>query len=243
MIKLSLTFVILLVLLSPLGWGVDITAVKITTPPTIDGVLDDAVWKVANSVTDFVVFPGATKKATNQTVAMIAYDDANLYVAYHCEEPNTGKLKTVVKDRDGSPIWNDDEIELFIDTEGDGAAPYFQFIVNAANVQFDMWKGKGDVGWNGKWTSEVKVGTDAWDVEILIPFSDLGTTPKPGDTWGVNFTRHVMTVSPDEWTTWSPIAAGGFHQPQLFGKLNFGEAVTPVNSKGKLATTWGAVKE
>ena len=241
--RIVLSVVALSAVLISAAWGVEVVAIKTDSPPTVDGSLDDPVWAIANSVTGFVVFPGATKKATNQTTVWIAYDDSNLYVAYKCDEPHPDKLKTVVKDRDGSPIWNDDEVELFIDVENDGAAPYFQFIVNAANVQFDLWKGKGDVGWNGQWDSAVEVGSDAWYVEISIPFSQLGATPSEGDVWGINFTRHVMTVSPDEWTTWSPIAEGGFHQPQLFGKVKFGGPVAaPVNPEDKLASLWGELK-
>ena len=227
--------------------GYTIEVFKTPKAPVIDGKMSDWVWSHASSTEgeEFKVWAGGKTDgpAKNQTVVYVAWDDDALYVLYECQEPNPKKLKTVVRNRDGSPIWEDDEIELFLDVEHDGAAPYFQFIVNAANVQFDLWKGQGDVGWNGEWESGVTVGTDEWIVELAIPFKTLNVDkPKDGDIWGVNFTRHVMTVQPTEWTTWATMGARGFHMPELFGDMIFKEESLEVSPLGKAALTWGEVK-
>lgn len=247
MFKTFLTIAIVCLVFVGPAWShtaAKINAVRTSAPPTIDGDLGDATWKGLEAATGFVIFPGGKDKATKQTTAYITYDDKNLYVAYKCDEPTPDKAKAVVKARDGDPIWDDDEIELFLDPAHKAAKPYFQIIVNAGNVQFDNYTGAGDVGWNAKWESAVKVAAGSWGVEFSIPFAELKVgVPKDGDVWGINFTRHVMTVAPDQWTTWSVIEAGGFHQPQLFGDVTFKEPKgVDVEPAGKLATSWGKIK-
>ena len=57
---------------------------------------------------------------------------------------------------------------------------------------------------------------------------------------GWNFNRHIVS-GVDLWTAWSTTGAG-FHTPDRFGALIFGEAITAVDAKGKLSTLWGRLK-
>jgi hypothetical protein len=64
-----------------------------------------------------------------------------------------------------------------------------------------------------------------WQVEVMIPFSDLGQpTPKPGDVWRGNFYRFNRSAGfPAELLSWSPTMLPGFHQPSRFGSIEFGK--------------------
>jgi hypothetical protein len=214
-------------------------------PPRVDGKLDDVVWKVATPVTLARTNEGGKVDKEIQTAAYCVYDKDNLYIAYHCFEPSPKNLKVTVKARDGSPIWEDDEIEYFVDPNHDHAKPgYFQLIVNAANVQFDNEADARGVGWNADWESAVAVGASKdWVVELRVPFKsiEVKATPKPGEVWGMNFTRHVMTVAGTPWTTWSDTGAS-FHTPSRFGDVTFRADVLAVSPSGKAATTWGLLK-
>lgn len=227
----------------PAGSKMDIVATSL--PPKIDGSLDDVIWKLAKPVRLTRTNEGGKVPPEVQTDAYCVYDDKNLYIAYHCFEPNPKKLKVVVKNRDGNPIWEDDEIEYFVDPAHSHAKPgYLQFIINAENVQFDNKVGAGDVGWNAEWKSATKIGADKdWFVEIEISFKamEVKAPPKPGEVWGMNFTRHVMTIAGTPWTTWSDTGPS-FHTPERFGDVTFKAETLAVEPEDKLSTTWGLLK-
>jgi len=227
----------------PAGSKMDI--VQTSVPPKIDGNLDDIIWKLATPVRLTRTNEGGKVPPEVQSEAWCVYDEKNLYIAYRCLEPDPKKLKTVVKARDGNPIWEDDEIEYFVDPGHTHAKPgYFQFIINAANVQFDNKPGAGDVGWNADWKSAVKVGDSKdWFVELEISFKalEVKSPPKPGEVWGMNFTRHVMTIPGTPWTTWSDTGPS-FHTPTRFGDVTFKAETLAVDPKGKMAVRWGVLK-
>ena len=60
----------------------DLTAVRASPAPVIDGRLDDPVWAAAVPVGGFLQRdPDEGKPATEETVVRVAYDDHALYVA------------------------------------------------------------------------------------------------------------------------------------------------------------------
>jgi len=202
-----------------------IIACQTSKPPTIDGILDDPIWKVAHSTTDFSILSNPSRKATNQTVVSVAYDNDNLYLAYHCVEPNPDNFKITATGRDG-PVWRDDDIELFIEPSVENTGLFLQFIVTPANVQFDTVYAFGSSsGWDAAFESQVQIGDDYWDVELKIPLADIGIDIQPqlGDVWRINFTRTVRTFSPHEFNTWSPNNGGSYLNPSAFGYILFAE--------------------
>ncbi|MDQ2975978.1 MAG: hypothetical protein M3R69_11290, partial [Acidobacteriota bacterium] len=74
-------------------------------PPTIDGKLDDEVWKSAVVLKDFYqVQPGDNIAPSKPTEVMLGYDSRFLYVAFHCfDEPD--KVRANIPKRDD--IFND----------------------------------------------------------------------------------------------------------------------------------------
>ena len=74
---------------------------RTSTPPTIDGRLDDAAWTDAVHITDFVqLAPRAGEPATQDSDVYIAYDSTNLYLAFHAHFSDPGMLRANRKDRD-----------------------------------------------------------------------------------------------------------------------------------------------
>src|SRR5688500_763904 len=58
-----------------------VSAVRLTAPVTIDGKLDEDVWRTAAAATDFRQSqPDEGKPATQRTEVRFAYDDVALYV-------------------------------------------------------------------------------------------------------------------------------------------------------------------
>ncbi|WP_163868369.1 carbohydrate-binding family 9-like protein [Myxococcus eversor] len=205
---------------------------KASAAPTIDGVLDDAVWKGATPVVLQGSFDGRPVKL--RTEARLAYDDAFLYVAFDCEDPDVwGTLRK----RD-DPIYEQEVVEIFLDANADGRT-YNELQVSPHNVNFDAYfpaRRQGmDLSWDSGMTSAVKVrGTlddasdkdDGWSVEMRIPFAKLAEVPnvppRPGERWRFNLYRlehHGRRTV--EGQAFSPLFVGDFHALPRFAWLTF----------------------
>jgi len=182
-------------------------------PPKIDGVLDDAMWNDGTPLEDFVPFVSSnTKQAQVATFAHVAFDDAHLYIAFHCSEPQPDQLVSHGEKKDDG-IWKGDCVEVFLDVSEDMEP--FHFIVDSRNIQ---WDGKGTSDWDASWRSKTHVGGLAWTVEIEIPWAVIGGRPHPGATLRANLARH--RGSGTDHTTWSPMFENNL-EPQRFGHWEF----------------------
>ena len=98
-----------------------ISAAETSSPPVIDGKLDDGCWKNTVEVAPFIKAPSMDKKAAEQTKAYICYDKRNLYLAFHCAQgcldPYQNQLYAFKKDNsanDDDKLFNDDWIVILI---------------------------------------------------------------------------------------------------------------------------------
>ena len=175
-------------------------------PPRIDGKLDDSIWQRVKALDPFQVPNIFTKpKLHAPTEARVAWDDENLYVAFLCHEPLVDRMSARAKAHDGR-VWNDDCVEVFI-SAGAELYPYRHFEINSIDTHFDaVWAAfrKMDKTWSAEWRSASSVGTDRWISEVAIPWTVIGTRPRPGEWRRANVTRHRI---PDEieTTTWTPM--------------------------------------
>ena len=184
--------------------------------PTIDGKIESSEWAGASRVSGFVIHDTG-KPAAKQTEAWLQYDASRIFIAFRLSEPDPRHIKCDIRARDGE-VWTDDAVEIFIDANRDQST-YFQLVVNSAGVQFDGARPGGE-SWNRAWATAAIVGPESWSVEVAIPFAALGSTPTPGDAWGLNLCRDEQQRG--ESSCWSP-TGGGFHRPSRFGKLVFGK--------------------
>lgn len=190
----------------------DLPAVKAlpTTPPKLDGVLDDACWQQAQPCPLRLT---SGQPPTQGTVAKVCHDAWNLFVAFQCHESDMAKLVRGTTRRDG-PHWMADCVELFLDPSGDGRG-YLHFAVSAAGGLFD--EKVMDPGWHADWRAATKLGPQSWTVEIEIPFSALGLTPANDSKWRINFCREEKPNG--ENGSWAPVG-DRFHNPSRFGALH-----------------------
>ncbi len=180
----------------------------------IDGKLEEPLWSQATLLSDFRT-PNSERKAKFPTETRIAYDATNLYLAFRCYEPKLSGLVTDVIQRDGT-VWDDDSVEIFIDTNFDRKT-YYQFVINANAVIYD---GKGMNGkWNGQCYAQTGREDDAWTLEVAIPWKTIGmnSAPKPGTKLGFEVTRNRIQ-KPSELTQWAP-TFGSNHAPERFGTI------------------------
>ena len=103
--------------------------------PRLDGRLDDAVWRTATHLTNFIqISPVEGAPGSEATEVWMAYDDDNLYFAFYAHYSDPGIMRINRADRD--EIRGDDRISVLFDTFLDQQRAY-QFAVNGYGVQGD----------------------------------------------------------------------------------------------------------
>jgi hypothetical protein len=182
---------------------------RLAAGPTLDGSLDDAAWQTPPTVPELRLLANGGA-ATEKTSVWAGYDDVGLYVAMRCAESQMGKLVAKFSDR-GSPLYQDDDIEVFIQVPG--GRQVFQFAVNALGVQSDNFGNQAD------WRAAARRAESEWGVEVVIPYAVLGLAgaPAPGSVWGLQFGRQQKAKG--ETTSWTPGQA--FIARESFGEVVF----------------------
>ncbi len=165
-------------------------AKKLVYKPVIDGKLDENLWRERISFKN-TVFLDASKHP-QATEFSAACDDDALYLAVKVVEPQVSRMRTFI-DKDDRHVWADDSIVVYLDPTL-GYDRYAQFIFNSAGVMWDGWgHGRGTEGpgsLNAKVERKSLVVDGGWQIEIRIPFSDLGRKrPGRGQVWGLGLQR------------------------------------------------------
>jgi hypothetical protein len=169
-----------------------VRVVRVESPPTIDGKLDDAVWAEANVITDFhQIRPRDGATPSERTEVYLLYDDDALYVAarMYDSEPERIAAPTV---RHGQGLGRDDRLVVILDPFNTRRSGY-RFETNANAVRHDALY--DDVSsfqseWTVIWDSAAAIFERGWTAELEIPFKSLPFDPAI-DTWGFNFGRGI----------------------------------------------------
>jgi len=184
-------------------------AFKLKEPITLDGVLDEAIWKDTEGWNGNFMqyFPSDTSLSKFPTRVKVAFDDTNLYLAAIMENNGPRKYVSTSLRRDYRGEQNDG-ISFVFDTFND-LTNAFQFGVNPYGVQREALLANGgsrsedlNLAWDNKWYSEAKIMENHWQVEVIIPLSTLRFN-EGAQNWNVNFYR--IDSHTGERSTWAPI--------------------------------------
>ena len=169
-----------------------VRAVRVDSPLSIDGHLDEAAWAGAAVVEDFhQILPLEYAPPSQKTQFFLLYDDDALYVAGKMwdSEPDLITAKIL---RQGGQSWTDDQFHVLLDPFNDKRSGY-RFMVNPNGLrQEGLAINTSQVEWNwgGIWQAAATQDEEGWVAEARIPFKTLSFDPE-SDTWGINFTRKV----------------------------------------------------
>lgn len=172
---------------------------------TLDGKLEEAVWKEAEVATDFMQKqPRDDIKAGLRTEMRVTYDDQFLYVAATCFDSTNHVVATLKRD---IGFWDGDAVAVVLDPLNE-ATTGFMFGASPYGVQTEVLLGGGSGPenysreWDNRWYVEVQRYLDRWTVEMAIPFKTLRY--EAGKTsWGINFTRNDKKNN--RLDTWAPV--------------------------------------
>lgn len=192
----------------------------VAKPPVVDGVLDPMYGESATPLT-FAFLDGAPGRPREATTAWAVTDRENLYVAFRCEKKDPDKLVCRKTKRDDE-VWQDECVELFLDTRDSREKNYLHLIVNPAGITQES-RG-GDMAWNPEvQTACGKEAGKAWIAEVRIPFKDLDVkTGGGGQVWSLNLNRSARRVEAPgdcEDTAWAPTYTDSSHMPDRFGRF------------------------
>ena len=193
-------------------------ATPITEPITIDGVLDEAVWKNAPKIGELVQrLPTAGGKPTQKTDVTILYDKDNLYIGVMCFDSEPNKVLGSQMGREAS-LNPDDRLMILLDTFRDQSNAFY-FSTNPAGALVDgliFANGETNEDWNAIWIVRTKRSDEGWVAEFAIPFKSL-SFPSDRKVWGFNISRTIQrTLEEVRWT-------GARFQTQFFQVSEAGE--------------------
>lgn len=168
----------------------ELAAAKASRAPTIDGLIDASEWAAAAVATDFIQYePRRGEPSAVRTVALVLYDDQNVYVAFRAfdAEPVTAQLTQ--RDAD---LFGDDSVVVLLDTGHDRQSAFY-FMTNALGTQADGRIGDDgrvrDTAWDAPWESAALKTEDGWSAELRIPLASMKYNAGEKVTWGLNLGR------------------------------------------------------
>lgn len=169
-----------------------IKAVKVDTPPLIDGKVNDEVWNQAFKINQFYQRePNTGAPITERTEFFTCYDSKYIYFAVKCwDNPENISAKEMVRD---AQLRYDDRIKIILDTYLNHRSGYY-FSINPLGSKYDAIIGKNGAvfnrDWNGIWDGKARITNYGWEAEIAIPFITLGFNEK-NTKWGIKYVREI----------------------------------------------------
>ena len=186
-----------------------VRAIRLAKPLTVDGQLDEEVYRSTLSVTDFVQqVPRQGAAATERTEAWVMFDGDTLYVTARCWDsaPPESWVANELR-RDTNQLRQNDTFGVILDTYYDRRNG-FLFYANPLGARADQAvtdEGNLNADWNPVWDVRTARFAEGWTVEMAIPFKSLRYRSGKDQVWGINIRRVIRRKN--EWTHLTPVPA------------------------------------
>lgn len=170
-----------------------IKAVRINTPPVIDGLVNEEVWNQAFMVNEFYQRePNEGEPISERTEFYTCYDANNIYFAVKCwSDPKDVIAKEMARD---VSLGKDDRVQIILDTYLDQRSGYWFQIGPRGSIGDAIVSENGaafNKQWDGLWTGKAKITDYGWEAEMAIPFKTMGFD-KESNQWGIKFIRNMV---------------------------------------------------
>jgi hypothetical protein len=192
-----------------------VRAAQLTTSITIDGRLDEEVWRTAPAATEFRQSqPDEGAAATQRTEIRFAFDNAAVYVgARMYDSLGAAGVRTRPVRRDALTESDSDILQIIFDPYHDHVTRN-QFWVNPSGSK---WDGTTNATWDPVWEVATQIDSLGWTAEMRIPFNQLNFSREIEQTWGVQVVRFVHRLNERQhYAWWASNEVGG---PQRYGHL------------------------
>ena len=173
---------------------------RATEPPRIDGLLDDAVWShaplaiPADGWVSYQPVRGDKMAVAFRTEVRIAYDDRNIYFAFHCFDHEPDRIRSTVSKRDNA--FSDDWIAISLDSNGTGQTAYHLFSNPSASQMDALNTASSGEQFDADfvWFSAAKTTADGYVVEVQIPLQTLRFSGSDQVRMGLVFFRKISRI-------------------------------------------------
>ena len=201
-------------------------AVRTSTPPAIDGRIDDRSWEAAPIFDAFIENePTEGGPGSERTELRVLFDDDKVYLAFHCFDSQPATINRSLARRDSEPA--SDHIAVSVDPSNSRRNAR-RFFLNAAGVQADTLfydDTQASQSWDAVWEGAATVTSDGWTAELAIPLHVLGDPGEAGAPWGFLARRTIVRTHEVVSTVLVPRAANGY--VSYFGALDGVERLGP----------------
>ena len=167
--------------------------------PVLDGKLDDECWFNIENINSFIQLePSYNVNPSELSEVKIIQDEYAIYVGARLFDSQSELIAQKFVNRDDFvKLSMSDWFSFSIDSHHDHQTGY-EFIVNAAGVQFDSFlfdDTDEEINWDGSWEAMVSVDDKGLTVELRIPFSSLRSTNiREKSNWGINIKRYIYVL-------------------------------------------------
>ena len=206
----------------------ELLAVKIDDPPTVDGILDDACWKIAPQAEGFT-HVSTEKPVEDDTVVKVVYTSKAIYVGWHLHDSQPNKI---VAYQTKNQIRFDQAIEDWVSFSLD---PFHThqfvdrtfFMANSLGKKYVRMPVMNEK-WIDRWNVAAKIVEDGWLVEMEIPWEMLDYPKTTEPIWmGINFDRFQARTRTHSW--WSNIGTS----ERYIGDGHWLNVLTPLKSSDR----------
>jgi len=191
----------------------EILAVKIENPPTIDGSLDDACWKIAPQADSFTHVRNGNPVEDDSKVKLV-YTDESIYVAWHLNDSHPNKI--VARQTKDHLRFNmtEDWVSFSIDpfhTHRCSNRTFFMANALGKRYVYSPAQRTNKTEWREQWNVAASIVQDGWVVEMEIPWQmlDYPDTTEP-IRMGINFDRGQARTNERSW--WSNVGVQEFYK-------------------------------
>ena len=170
----------------------DVSAAPMRGAVTPDGMLDDAAWADAPTISLRQQDPHPGDATPYPTEVRVLTDRAHLYLRVTCVDPAFAQRSVHTLERDSDQA-NDDHVTIVLDTFGNHRLGYV-FEVNAGGARTDGLISPASPDptyeWDGIWDAQVRPTAKGWIADIAIDTRSLQFR-RGRDRWGLNVERYV----------------------------------------------------
>jgi hypothetical protein len=184
-----------------------IEAIQISTTLRIDGVMNDAEWKLAKPVSDFTqIEPFQGKKPSHRTDVRVLYNKNYLYVGIFARDSLGKKAIRATDFKRDFNLRQHDLVGMSFDGFNDKRNA-MALVTNPHGVQRDYLSFDDiyyDIDWDGLWRVRTTRTDSGWVAEMAVPWKTLRypKTDSLTQNWGFNVYRNRRLTN--EQTAFSP---------------------------------------
>ena len=195
----------------PASDRVTVRAVRIDTPPKIDGRLDEEIYRTTKSMSDFIqIEPHEGTPATERTEVWLFYDRSNVYVSARCWDSHPERMIEKEMRHDNTAITQNEYFAFSFDTFYDRRNGVFFTVASTGGRIDGQGTNEKDVNldWNPIWQVSVEKFDGGWALEAVVPLKSLRFRPGASQIWGFQALRNNRWKNESSFLTKLPAIKG-----------------------------------